>query len=414
MGFTPELQEINRQREFAKMLLQKSMQENKGQMIGNRYVGASPWEHLAGAYEGYRANQLMKEADIKQAQLADLVRKGTAEDMIKFNELRYGQQGTPDVVPQGQTLRDDQGNLTYGAQQGVAAVPANPAEAYKFAWQSRFPQVNAMAAEMQKPQKLGEGERIVTFNPNTGKEEVVMQGGEKYHAPISVDTGTGTVLLDPRTMKPIATYGKSAAGHVLETDNGPVLVDTRTGKTTPITANGQPVTGGKALTETQSKASVFRSQMVGASNALNQLESNGFDFTKKGNQMGVSMAGGAGNILVTSEQQQAKQAQNQWTEAYLRFKTGAGTNAHEVEANRKTFFPQYGDTPDVIKQKAQMRAQAERDIGIAAGPRGATLGEQPKTPEAPSAQPVYAVNPQTNQRIVSNDGGKTWKPVGAK
>jgi hypothetical protein len=25
--------------------------------------------------------------------------------------------------------------------------------------------------------------------------------------------------------------------------------------------------------------------------------------------------------------------------------------------------------------------------------------------------PIYAANPQTKQRIVSNDGGKTWQPA---
>jgi hypothetical protein len=37
---------------------------------------------------------------------------------------------------------------------------------------------------------------------------------------------------------------------------------------------------------------------------------------------------------------------------------------------------------------------------------------QPKTPQMAKEQqqePIYAVNPQTKQRIVSNDGGKTWQ-----
>jgi len=103
------------------------------------------------------------------------------------------------------------------------------------------------------------------------------------------------------------------------------------------------------------------------------------------------MAGGMLNAITPSDAQQAKQAQNQWTEAYLRFKTGAGTNAHEVEANRQTYFPQIGDKPEQIAQKSRMRAQAEQDIAMAAGPHGGRMGAQSTTanPVAiPSLQPT--------------------------
>ena len=106
------------------------------------------------------------------------------------------------------------------------------------------------------------------------------------------------------------------------------------------------------------------------------------------------MAGGIFNFLTPASAQQAKQAQNQWTEAYLRFKTGAGTNAHEIEANRKTYFPDLGDSPAVVAQKARMREQAQNDIAMAAGPQGARMGVQ-SNPIAPisSNQPAQQVTP---------------------
>ena len=122
---------------------------------------------------------------------------------------------------------------------------------------------------------MGEGENFVKFNPTTGKYETVASGAEKYHAPIAVDTGTGTVLLDPKTMKPIAQYGKSAAGHVVETENGPMLVDTRTGQAKPIMANGQAVTGGKPLTESQGNAAAFGIRAKEANMILKGLEDQG-------------------------------------------------------------------------------------------------------------------------------------------
>jgi len=151
---------------------------------------------------------------------------------------------------------------------------------------------------------------------------------------------------------------------------------------------------GKPLNESQGKAAVFHSQMVGANNELNDVYAKGFNPNKPQSQATTSMAGGIFNFLTPASAQQAKQAQNQWTEAYLRFKTGAGTNAHEIEANRKTYFPDIGDSPAVVAQKARMREQAQNDIAMAAGPQGARMGVQsnPIAP-IPSNAPAQQVTP---------------------
>jgi len=146
--------------------------------------------------------------------------------------------------------------------------------------------------------------------------------------------------------------------------------------------------GGKDLTEAQGKASAFQSQMVSASNAVKNLEAGGFDPTSFRSQTAVKLAGGTANPLVPVTAQQYKQAQDQWSEAYLRFKTGAAATEPEVTRNNRTFFPVFGDKPDQIAQKALAREQAERDIGIAAG-RGAGLGAQPAIPTAkPEVKPT--------------------------
>ena len=50
-GFEPEMQDISRQRDLAKMLLQKGMSDNlQGQMVSGRYVGASPLQGIANMY----------------------------------------------------------------------------------------------------------------------------------------------------------------------------------------------------------------------------------------------------------------------------------------------------------------------------------------------------------------------------
>lgn len=124
---------------------------------------------------------------------------------------------------------------------------------------------------------------------------------------------------------------------------------------------------GPKMTEAQAKATTFASQMAAASNELGSLESSGYDPSSLKTQLQTKLAGGAGNIATTQEAQRAKQAQNQWSEAFLRVKTGAAATQPEVELNNKTFFPQFGDSPQVIEQKRRMRLQAEQDVLNMAG-----------------------------------------------
>ena len=121
------------------------------------------------------------------------------------------------------------------------------------------------------------------------------------------------------------------------------------------------------LTEAEGKATAYYSQMLEARKTLTELQGKGFDMTSTKNQAGVALAGGSTNPLASAKQQQAKQAQEQWAEAYLRFKTGAATNADEIARNVRTFFPQIGDAPAVVKQKEEARKKAEEAITVTAG-----------------------------------------------
>ena len=121
------------------------------------------------------------------------------------------------------------------------------------------------------------------------------------------------------------------------------------------------------LTEAEGKATAYYSQMLEARKTLTELQEKGFDMTSPKNQAGVALAGGSTNPFASAKQQQAKQAQEQWAEAYLRFKTGAATNADEIARNVRTFFPQIGDAASVVKQKEEARKKAEEAITVTAG-----------------------------------------------
>jgi hypothetical protein len=153
MAILPEMQDISRQRDLAKMLLQKGMTDNlQGQMVSGRYVGASPLQGIANVYAAYKGGQKLKEADRKQAELAQMLRQQTMQDLQGYGQAMRGMEATPDVIPQGQTLLDDQGMPTMGAQRGTAAVAPDPNRALSILMGSRSPQSQALAQALMADQ----------------------------------------------------------------------------------------------------------------------------------------------------------------------------------------------------------------------------------------------------------------------
>lgn len=156
-------------------------------------------------------------------------------------------------------------------------------------------------------------------------------------------------------------YGAPVAG--VDAQGNPVFFQPSKGGGAPAIVQGvAPLREEKAPTESQAKAGAFGSQMQSASGEFERLQKEGFDPTSVGAQAATALAGTPFTALADPKAQQANQAQQQWAEAYLRFKTGAAATEAEVKRNQRTFFPQIGDSPEVIAQKARMRKQAEQDV----------------------------------------------------
>jgi hypothetical protein len=172
----PEMQDISRQRDLAKLLLQKGMADNlQGQMVSGRYVGASPIQGIANIYSAYKGGQMAKEADRKQAELAKMLREqGVVESQDILSTMR-GRQAVPEVIPQGQTLLDDQGMPTMGAQRGVAGVAPDLESAYAKAAGARTTQGQAFAPLLAKQlMREPKFEKIEQYDPKTGNTMVGM------------------------------------------------------------------------------------------------------------------------------------------------------------------------------------------------------------------------------------------------
>lgn len=137
-------------------------------------------------------------------------------------------------------------------------------------------------------------------------------------------------------------------------------------------ANADAATGKK--TEAQAKASSFAARMQQAEQDLSKLQNEGLS----GTQAITSSIPVVGNYLQTTDHQKFETAKSAFITALLRQESGAAINKNEFSRYEKELFPQPGDAPQVVQQKAALRTAAIEQMKGAAGP-----GYQP--PAAPRA-----------------------------
>ena len=161
----------------------------------------------------------------------------------------------------------------------------------------------------------------------------------------------------------------------------------------------KPIPGGphdtsskdKPLTEAQGNALGFGVRAREADVILNRLESEGANVAG-GLQRVASSVPGVGNYLTPASLQEYDQAKRNFVSAVLRKESGAAISASEFSNEEKKYFPQPGDSKEVIQQKAEARKTA---IGVLQIQAGRDLPEVVK--------PVKPVKP--NARLQS---GKVW------
>jgi hypothetical protein len=113
----------------------------------------------------------------------------------------------------------------------------------------------------------------------------------------------------------------------------------------------------------QANAAGFADRMKAAEPILQKTESVQADaWQHRGDIPGI------GNFIASPEYQQAQQAQRDFVNAVLRKESGAAISDAEFENARKQYFPQPGDSPQVIEQKRQNRAIAIASMERSGGP----------------------------------------------
>lgn len=247
----------------------------------------------------------------------------------------------------------------------------------------------------------------------------VGQGMEQWKAPMMVNQGDRTTAIDPATLQARGSFGinmsqserdassrgwagvANARDRLAFDKSKPAeaekptwdavtgswvyrpSADAPTGRAVPIAGYTKP------MNDIQAKAQLFGTRMKEADSILQNLSAAGKEFTTPG--ANTPLIGPAVNLVDSEKGQQLRQAQRDFLNAVLRRESGAVITDTEFASGTQQYFPQPGDGPAVIAQKARNRALATHAI----------LSEVPSTaaPLQPSQQGQVPKAPMKGQTV---------------
>jgi hypothetical protein len=194
--------------------------------------------------------------------------------------------------------------------------------------------------------------------------------------------------INPRTQTatPAAPQGGAATGQPAQ----PLTVTGPGGQQIPIPLGVNPkkfrddVTGASAdaatgkMTEVQAKSTQFANRMEAAERDMGKLQGEGTSIVGKALQDAPFGLNVAGNYMKSGDRQKFEQARSQFITGLLRQESGAAIGKEEFVRYDREFFPQPGDGPEVVQQKAEARK-----VAIEAMKKGAGPGYKSPVPTAP-------------------------------
>lgn len=357
---------------LAEMLRANSMNSPQGQMVSGWYVAPSWTQNLNTALQGavgtYMGAKLDEERKAKTAELLRQLSQGKEVEPIpavqNFNGMQSmaeGQTPIPQQAPQNELER-----ITRRAPQSVEQSQISPAMA---------PRQEQRYVPLTEEEKIGKVMELAQYNPyaaqiwsaqDTARQARLTRAEERA---ADREFKRENLFLQQQGQENLARlHGAIAAGN-----------------RTPASE--------KPLTEFQGKSMNFGTR---AAEADKILQNTNFDPTSV---EGVRRTGLIGNLFAGPETQKALQAQRDFVNATLRQESGAAISNSEFENAQKQYFPQPGDTPEVIAQKAANRSTVIKGFARQAGPNGGRdVAEVYNTPySAPQVQQPVQQSPQSGR-----------------
>jgi len=312
-----------------------------GRLFQGGNTGQSIAEGLQRGQQAYKGGmQDTLQSQLQNVQLADMIRKR------KLEQQQLAEQQRIQSVIQGAVTKPQEiyGEDIMGQRVGEGMTAGG------FDLARAAPQLVGSAEgrkilkELQPEYKEVNG---ALYEISAGMPPRLVAGNKKRDIAI-----VGNVVLDKDNLSVLYTAPEAPAASIKEFKDFSKLTQAEQKAYLVLQEQKRPVTNINMPTEGERKAGLFQEQMRGASDTIASLGP--VDMANRTNQAQFIGAGGMGNIAIDPKIQQYKQAANQWSESYLRVKTGAAATLPEVELNNKTFFPVFGDDAATVKLKERI------------------------------------------------------------
>lgn len=344
---------------------------------------------LLGFNQAQRTQEAVKrgemERQLEQARLAQMKQAQDAQAYMGQGIGKFMSPGAPGVPYNDSLGNGDQGFVQppqspsfdkTGFAQYLAQNPATAREALNF-----LPQPKDMAPLVLKP-----GE--VAFDKDTGKprfsapEKAKFQAGDTREIKAGQFVITqeydgkqwkqvGKAMLWKPDAEPKPVYDPAQGGYVTPPRNGvgPSFIPVP-GVTPP--QKNMP-------SEAELTAAGYASRMNAADAQLSQMGPEAIPGIRQtiANNKYPTLA----PFVSSPEQQQFRQLQEDWVRAKLRKESGAVIADEEMAREIRVYFPQPGDSPQVIKQKAEARARANKAMMMASGKASGRVPQQDSQPD---------------------------------
>lgn len=388
---------------------------SSGQMVGNRFVATNPLNYLAEMLRGYGAKRGEEQATEQLKDLQGKRQTAIADALRNFGEKSQGApafEAAGPMQPSGAPLADPLG-LDGGksAPSGGYTVPERKPDlrgAYADLMQApdaalrnagmqgiiQMPQLEAARLAKEEERQFRRDEAAATRQARMDELKMRAEDQRASQAErLAAQKEMRQMQMDfqRQNQQLIAANRPAPQAQIIQTDAGPMqLVN---GQAVPIMGpGGVPVKGAgsdKPLNETQSNATAFGLRMAESDKLLNDLETAGITsgglvkgavegtLTSLIPYQGEAMAQGAGSIMnvmptwlggPNAEQQKYAQAKENFITANLRKESGASISPGEFVREERKYFPQAGDSPEVLAQKQKARQTAIQAMKIQAGP----------------------------------------------
>jgi hypothetical protein len=401
----PELfaqqQALNRQQQMAQLLMQQGMNQPQGQMVSGRYVAPSFFQYAAPLAQLYAGTRLQEKGDKTMLELAEALRKRQENATQDLTNTMFG--APAQYVSQGEPL---------AGEMISPAIKASPQDAFKKAMlYADVPQIRAMLPTL--------AEQVIP-KPITPTGEIANYTYMKEKGLIPANM---TALQYQAFLKQIDNKPEKAPAGYRFTSDGSL----------------EPIKGGPADLKSQQK---FAGQenvdtlIGGLRDQYNVLLANeGITSKEAGtipnlrSAISRSAVGQTVGQAVGSTNQSARNTIAQSRPLLLNaIKEATGMSAKQMDSNAELKMYLAAATDPTLDYESNMYAlnqletlfgtpSANRQSGANVPSTNAPSAPQTNVPQAKNAQvgqPLYATNPNTKQRIVSTDGGITWKPVQGK